>query len=120
MEQLTLFQLHWGTVPPPDPPHSGPKTSQQAAAEITTVAGRLRTQVYEFIVSRGEVGATDCEIQLGLELSGNSQRPRRRELVQGLLVRDSGRTRPTPAGRQAVVWVSMGDCVIAKPDAPRL
>lgn len=119
-DQLTLFPLHWGTVPPPAPPHNKTPTSRRAAEEITTVAGRLRQQVYQYILDQGESGATDAEVQLGLGLPGSTERPRRGELAKAGLIRDACRTRLTPAGRAATVWVATGDCVIAKPDVPRL
>ena len=51
-------------------------------------------------------GATDEEIGDWLGLGGNTVRPRRRELQLAGLIRDSGRTRATASGRQAVVWVA--------------
>lgn len=110
MSQLTLFPLTWGTVPPPDPPHSrGSETSKKAATEIVTVAGRLRQQVLKFIVDQGESGATDAEVQAALSMEGSTERPRRGELAKANLIRDSGRTRPTPSGRAATVWVATGE-----------
>ena len=38
-------------------------------------------------------------------MSGNTVRPRRIELQEKGLVVDSGRRRPTPSARQAIVWV---------------
>jgi hypothetical protein len=45
-------------------------------------------------------------MQSSLPMNPNTQRPRRVELVQGLWVVDSGRTRKTMGGDEAVVWVA--------------
>lgn len=39
-------------------------------------------------------------------MSGDTERPRRRELQAAGFIADSGRTRLTPAGRAAVVWTA--------------
>lgn len=51
-------------------------------------------------------GMTDEELQALLDMPGNSERPRRRELERKGLVRDSGRRRQVRSGRQAIVWVA--------------
>jgi len=61
--------------------------------------------VLEFIASRSWAGATDEEIVIGTGIIQNTERPRRRELVLAGDVIDSGKTRKTFTGRQAVVWV---------------
>lgn len=77
-----------------------------AAAEIKDSADTLRARVYECILKKGDDGATDEEIQVALNMAGNTERPRRRELeIDFHRVKDSGRTRPTMSGRKAVVWV---------------
>lgn len=57
------------------------------------------------LADRWTAGATDEEMQFELDMAQNTQRPRRRELQQWGLVIDSGTTRATKSGRQAVVWV---------------
>ncbi len=89
---------------PPYQRHS--VTSRAAAAEILPKAGTLRRLVYDYIFTAGEYGRTDEEAQVYLRLNPSTQRPRRIELVNAGLVRDSGRTRPTRSGRQATVWVA--------------
>lgn len=79
-------------------------TSKDAAASIEPAAGTLRSRVWGFLVERGANGATDEEIQNMLDMAQNTERPRRIELVNGGLVRDSGRTRLTQSNRRAVVW----------------
>ena len=81
-------------------------TSQAAAESIRPKAKQLRLKVLAFIRGTGEGGATDHEIQAGLGMNPSTQRPRRGELVKAGLVENSGRTRATPSGRQATVWVS--------------
>ena len=83
------------------------QTRRDAAERIKTDAKRLRARVLNYLIGCGAEGATDEEIQVALDLAGNTQRPRRRELVQAGLVRDSGRLRPTPSGRMATVWAAV-------------
>jgi hypothetical protein len=90
----------------PRPPHSGGPTSQAAAEAILPNAATLRHRVLCYIAEQGGKGATDAEIQAALSMAGNTERPRRQELEKVKLIRDSGKTRPTPSGRQAVVWVA--------------
>lgn len=79
-------------------------TSRDAAISAEGSAGSLRRQVWSFLMERGQAGATDEEIQTMLEINPSTQRPRRIELVNGGLVRDSGRTRLTQSRRKATVW----------------
>jgi len=50
-------------------------------------------------------GATDEQIADALGLAGNTARPRRRELEQSNLIKDSGRYALTKSGRKATLWV---------------
>tara|TARA_Y100000310_G_C20687469_1_gene820012 strand:+ start:2949 stop:3299 length:351 start_codon:yes stop_codon:yes gene_type:complete len=90
-------QLHL----PPYQRHS-PASLAAAAAVDGARNETCRLQVLEYIYKMG--GATDAEIQGALKMDGNSERPRRVALTRAGLIEDSGRTRPTPSGRQAVVW----------------
>ena len=83
-------------------PHS--QTSRDAAQQIETDAPTLRESVFRFLASHRGTGATDEEIQRGLGINPSTQRPRRIELVERGLVRDSGLKRRTESGRNAVVW----------------
>jgi predicted transcriptional regulator len=76
-------------------------TSAAAAIAIEPAAGTLRRRVLEVIRSKP---STDEEIADLLALNPSTSRPRRIELVQAGLVVDSGTTRKTRSGRQAVVW----------------
>lgn len=98
MNQFDLFD--------PTPLHVRHSATSKAAAEnIESKAATLRAKVLNFIRRQGAQGATDEEIQRALRMPGNTQRPRRRELEQMSRIADSGITRPTSSGRQAVVWV---------------
>lgn len=88
------------------PPHSGSETSRLAAARIKSRSNQLRAAVLEFIEQQGGYGATDEEVQIGLVMAGNTQRPRRRELETFGLIRDSGHTRKAKSGRAATVCVA--------------
>ena len=89
---------------PPYIRHSS--TSQAAAIEIQPNAGTLQREVLEHLRDVSSYGATDCEIQRALKLSGDTQRPRRWELLRKGLIADSGRRRRTDNGKWAVVWVA--------------
>lgn len=93
--------------PEPTPPHvRGSATSKAAAEQIRRRVEVCRRAVLDCIRSKGRAGATDDEAQQATGYSGNTQRPRRVELVKAGLVKDSGETRRTAAGRQATVWVA--------------
>lgn len=94
--QLGLFD------PAPAQGHS--QTSVAAARAIEPSAGTLRSLVLGYVRTAGTRGATDEEIQDGLEMNPSTERPRRVELVEAGLVYDSTATRPTRSGRAAVVW----------------
>lgn len=65
-----------------------------------------RERIYRFIAVQGAVGSTDDETQEYLGMSGNTERPRRGELVAKGRIVASGRTRPTRSGRRATVWIA--------------
>ena len=79
--------------------HSG--TSREAASAIKGKSARLRQQVLDELRRNP---ATDEELANVLNLSGNTARPRRVELVEIGIVEDSGQRRKTASGRSAVVW----------------
>ena len=93
----------------PTLPFQKHSATSRAAAESVVNAGTLRAKVRDFIADLGGYGATDEEVQNALNLSGNTVRPRRRELEKAGHVVDSGRTRATQSGRQAVVWIAKGN-----------
>jgi hypothetical protein len=95
------------------PPHSDNDTSLDAAEAARKNAAKRRAKVRAFITSRGAVGATDDEIEVGLGYPHQTASARRRELVLLGLVRDSGLRRLTRHGRAAKVWViGLGGAVL--------
>lgn len=106
--QLALFDPYHLEPATPPAPHTRPTTSRTAAEQIQPAAATLRRAVLRFIQSQGSDGATDAEIQTALDLTGDTQRPRRWELQRAGLIVDSGRRRKTPAARDAIVWTATG------------
>jgi transcription initiation factor IIE alpha subunit len=83
----------------------GSVTSAAAADSLTPATlNAMQRRVYDLLVWRGETGATDEEMQAELEMSPNTQRPRRIELARRGMIVESGSTRRTASGRMAVVW----------------
>jgi hypothetical protein len=85
------------------------KTSLAAARAAASGASVMREGMYLWLLARGSEGATDEEIQLGMPMAANTQRPRRTELVSSGRVVNSGWTRRTRSGRLAVVWKAVVD-----------
>jgi hypothetical protein len=79
--------------------------SAAAAAEIAPKMPELRARVLDALRWLGPTGATDEELQTMLDMPPNTERPRRRELVQAKLVEDSGLRRPLKSGKSGTVWV---------------
>lgn len=90
-----------------DRPHvAGSDTSRAAADSIgDDELGKLQREVLSIIGCAEPFGLTDDGIQACLDMIGNTQRPRRRELQLKGLICDSGRKRATRSGRLAVVWI---------------
>jgi len=82
--------------------HSAPSIA--AAESMLLTAGTLRRRVLDQLRQWHATGGTDSELQAALGMDPSTQRPRRIELVNAGLVRDSGRTRKTRSGRRATVW----------------
>lgn len=101
---MTNNESRWDQPELPFQKHSD--TSREAAEAATPSARTLRARVYAAISLSGPRGATDEELQDALKMNPSTERPRRIELVDAGLVVDSLRTRPTHAGRKAVVWVA--------------
>lgn len=78
-------------------------TSIESAKQIEPHLGPLQTKVLECL-KRWPEGLTDLEIQDALGMDPSTERPRRGELERKKLIKNSGRTRATRSGRQAVVW----------------
>lgn len=102
----SLFDPEQLPEPFDDPPAQRHSITSVAAADaIKPSAANLRQQVLVFIRASPD-GVTDEEIQQGTGIGPSTERPRRIELVKAGAVFDSGRTRATRSGRQAVVWVA--------------
>jgi len=95
---------------PPDKPvglpHSGSDTSREAATRMVPAATAQAARVFHFIAERGKEGATDHEVQAALNMTGDSERPRRWSLHRAGLICDSGQRRQSPTGRKAIVWIA--------------
>lgn len=98
MEEALAAQKHYL----PAQMHS--QTSIAAAERALPTAGTMRRRIYDQLKQWHSTGATDAELQDELRIDPSTQRPRRIELVNAGLVRDSGRTRKTRSGRSATVW----------------
>lgn len=86
-------------------PHNGTPTSVEAAESVEPVKGTMQWSVWRYVNNRSD-GATAQEIERGLGLTGNTVRPRLRELEAMHLVRKTDRTRETDSGRKAVIYVT--------------
>jgi hypothetical protein len=103
MTQQSLFP---DSAPNAEPAPAPLDTRAAAAAAIAPLVPSLHERVRDFIASRGHRGATDHEIQSELGLSGDTARPRRRQLVKSGIVVASGRTRLSPSGNPMTVWIA--------------
>ncbi|MBB1599950.1 hypothetical protein [Variovorax sp. UMC13] len=90
----------------PAPPYQCHSATSRAAAErIAPAAGTKRADVLAYIKGCGAEGATDEEMQRGMPMPANTQRPRRIERVQMGFVTWGGATRAAVSGDHALVWV---------------
>lgn len=90
-------------------PYSGGFTSFEASESMRGIAGELRRKVYAYIASKGDYGATDEEIELGMSIPSNTSRPRRWELYREGKIKRTGSTRKTLSNRNADIWVVKDD-----------
>lgn len=86
---------------PPAQRHS--VTSIAAAQSIRKSIGPLHQRILDHLKTC-PLGATDEEMMDALDMGGNTERPRRRELELMGRITDSGKTRLTRSGREAVIW----------------
>ena len=77
------------------------QTSVDAALKAKPKTGKKRQRVHAYLLGRP---ATDEEIEIALNMSGNTVRPTRGTLVKDGHVIDSGVRRLTRAGNEAIVW----------------
>lgn len=101
---MTLFDIFPPSV-------AGSPTSEAAAVAVMSKTEWGRRELLRLFREAGERGLTDLEIESLTGWSGSFVRPRRGELADGKYTADvpqiqkSGRTRLSPRGRDAVVWI---------------
>jgi hypothetical protein len=106
--QFALFPDKQAIQPVDHAPYQKYSQESYAAADaILPAAHTLRRQVYDYILSCGDRGATDDETQVALAMNPSTQRPRRVELYEQDLICKLGITRKTRSGRNAAVWISL-------------
>jgi hypothetical protein len=105
-EQAPLFDVEYeqrGPHAKPRARYKDPETSHAAAESVNVTEGHR--VVWRTFVARGE-GMTDSELvtRTAGMLSPSGTRTRRAELTRMGYIRDSGRKKPLPSGRQSIVW----------------
>lgn len=85
---------------PPTVRRTDPVTSHDAAASVTPSPGRI--MCLSILYEQGPM--TDHELSRASGIQINSIGKRRQECTEALLVGDTGKTRPSPSGRQMIVW----------------
>lgn len=104
----------WPGAPLSDPGQNAPApvrsdahdTEKAAAWSVYPKTGTVREAVLKQIAAAGDQGCTQQEMEEALagQAAPSSVRTRCSELVAGGWVCDSGRTRPTAAGLDSIVW----------------
>lgn len=103
-ETESVADLPLFTAPRAAPAQQHSLTSMQAAASLDADRlNSLQRSVVAFLRARGDHGATDEEMQIGIPMPPSTQRPRRIELVRRGLVVEAG-TRKARSGRYATAW----------------
>jgi hypothetical protein len=82
------------------------KTSIDAYKTLGPGASTQAAKILELIIRSGAHGVTDDEGEAELGIRVQSYTARRNGLAKIGLIRDSGGTRLTPAGRAAIVWIA--------------
>jgi hypothetical protein len=83
------------------------KYESRVAYELTKPSHQaIRVEVYQFVLSRGQNGATADEVAAHFEALHNRTSPRMTELRQMFLIRETGVRRRTRQGMQAAVYVA--------------
>jgi hypothetical protein len=85
---------------------SGKQLSRLAYEQTKSSHEAVRQEVYDFIVSRGDKGASADEVSAALGCDKDRTSPRLTELSQMHAIRDSGQRRKTRAGCLAAVYVA--------------
>ena len=87
--------------------NSDPDTSDAAAAAASAFVGTHEQRILAFLDSAGSKGGTKDEIGTGTGLAAIAVSRRMKALQERGRVLDSGMRRKTPAGKEAIVWVSV-------------
>jgi hypothetical protein len=89
------------------------RTSVAAALSALPRSGTIRRKVYDYFVLRGLRGATDQEVEIALQISGNTLRPTRGSLVKDGYLIDTGTTRKNYNQQDCIVWRAVeGDMLL--------
>jgi len=89
------------------------RTSVAAALSDLPRTGTIRRKVYDDFVDRGLRGATDQEVEIALQISGNTLRPTRGSLVKDGYLIDTGTTRKNYNEQDCIVWRAVeGDMLL--------
>jgi hypothetical protein len=89
------------------------RTSVAAALSALPRTGTIRRKVYEYFLDRGLRGATDQEVEIALQLSGNTLRPTRGSLVKDGYLIETGTTRKNYNQQDCIVWRAVeGDMLL--------
>lgn len=86
--------------------HAKQATSRAAGRATLPNSGTQRRMVYDLMVTKGELGMCDHEIEKELGFRIPSVCAARNSLMNDGWVYDSGRRRKTPQGHDAIVWVA--------------
>ena len=99
---------HLAAEPPAGPPANANPQSQAAAKAIGPRAGTLAARVFAYLDGRGQHGATNYEIveDTGILLQTVCGRIADLRRPSPPLIVASDRTRPSPNGHAATVWVT--------------
>jgi len=89
------------------------RTSIAAATNALPRSGTIRRKVYDYFLLRGLRGATDQEVEIALQISGNTLRPTRGSLVKDGYLIDTGTTRKNYNQQDCIVWrAAEGDMLL--------
>ena len=89
------------------------RTSVAAALSALPRSGTIRRKVYDYFVLRGLRGATDQEVEIALQISGNTLRPTRGSLVKDGYLIDTQTTRKNYNQQDCIVWRAVeGDMLL--------
>lgn len=91
---------------PDRPGHRNTDTSREAAEALSPHLGRLQALSNAAICAAGPRGLTKYETSDTLGIDYTAIHPRISELRKKGLVVDSGRRRPNPSGKKAIVWIA--------------